>query len=364
MNKPKKARPWVHKSTQELIDLQYNARTDPDVRAAVEREIAKREKRHSEAKIERYAHLDSQGLAIRRDKIATLLQGEQAENPAKVRELGVELKALNREMARRATNAGLKAKAAPVQIPAPEGHIPQWQEGKRGAPRALIRGGLFRPGNPNAKRRNFRQELIATWGNSEVRYTGEELFQDDLDVWLEILHAARKSPLDTYVELPAAELMQQRLGWSRTNASKTRLASVLTRLTATALLLRVGDVEVRTQLIGESIYDARRETVRVKLTASIRELFVTAAGDHAYTRLTNITLLGLSPMQSWLYRFYASQQLPFRPVKVETLFELSRSLGSIENFRETLRLAVRELLARDLIRATLEHGKLDVQGVK
>ena len=79
--------------------------------------------------------------------------------------------------------------------------VPLWTERVRGLPNAFARSALFCIG-ARSVRRMMNNVVISSVHHTEVRYTGEELRQDDQDLFLQLvsLGAARKVAEDRFVD--------------------------------------------------------------------------------------------------------------------------------------------------------------------
>ena len=73
-----------------------------------------------------------------------------------------------------------------------------WSEGSRCAPNLLLRAALF-AALGDAPRRFVDRVELATNANSKLIYTGVQLDQGDLDLWLNMLHIARLQPMGNQV---------------------------------------------------------------------------------------------------------------------------------------------------------------------
>ena len=72
--------------------------------------------------------------------------------------------------------------------------LPLWPEPKRAVPNDILRSALFAA--IQGKGREYtKQRLIAAYDGVQIKYTGEQLDQSDLDVWEQVLHLARQQPL-------------------------------------------------------------------------------------------------------------------------------------------------------------------------
>ena len=90
-------------------------------------------------------------------------------------------------------------KAAP---PAGVVQLPLWPEVKRGVPNAVLRGALFAAVQGKG-RIAMERELLAVQKGIEIRFTGWQLTQSDLEVWEQALHLARQHPPGTRCDFTA-----------------------------------------------------------------------------------------------------------------------------------------------------------------
>ena len=99
-----------------------------------------------------------------------------------------------------------------------------WPQELRGLPNVFARSALFSVGNLRAGPRKFlKRHPLAALSGINIVYTGEQLRQDDEDVFLQILHIGRMQELGTEVRFTAASMITE-LGWSRNTKSYKRLA--------------------------------------------------------------------------------------------------------------------------------------------
>jgi len=77
--------------------------------------------------------------------------------------------------------------------------LPLWPEPTRGIPNPVLRGALF-AAVQGKNRAVFQRELLACQKGLQIRFTGIQLDQSDLDVWEQALHLARLHPLGTRCE--------------------------------------------------------------------------------------------------------------------------------------------------------------------
>ena len=221
--------------------------------------------------------------------------------------------------------------------------LPLWPDQRRGVPNDLVRGALFTVGNVRLKRNFLRNTVVATLSGLEIRYTGEELRQDDQDVFLQIVHLARLVPLGTPVRF-TAHAMLKALKWHPNVRSYTRLRDTVARLKATGLEVRGDKRGYAGSLIRDFFWkdDSTGENSRewaVRLEPEIAALF----GHVAYSQIEWGQRLALGHLAKWLHSFYHTHRKPL-PIKVDTIRKLCGSATKdLSKFRQLLRDALQEL---------------------
>jgi hypothetical protein len=229
--------------------------------------------------------------------------------------------------------------------------LPIWPADLRGLPNCFARSALFNVANVRAGARdNLKRRPIAALRGIEITYTGEELRQDDEDVFLQILHIARMHPLGTHVQFTAYSMLTE-LGWTKNSASYRRLVDCLDRLKASAVAVTVElpGAGARQNYTGSLIRsfrwkeDAGGATLRqweILLEREIISLF----GPATYSRLDWKMRLKLSPLAKWLHSFYITHAEPY-PYSVAKLHELCGSeIAELRKFRYKLKLAAGRLV--------------------
>lgn len=231
--------------------------------------------------------------------------------------------------------------------------LPLWPKDMRGLPNVFARSALFGVANlRKGERQNFKRRTIAALKGITLVYTGEELRQDDEDVFLQILHIGRLQPLGTEVRFTAYSLLGE-LGWTRNSGSYKRLTDCLDRMTASSLAVTVeGPNGGRENFTGSLVRSFRwkesasGESLRewkILLEKEIISLF----NPESYSRLDWKVRLKLPPLAKWLHTFYHSHERPF-PYKVETFHVLTASgTAELRMFRHKLKKALALLV---------EHG--------
>ena len=226
--------------------------------------------------------------------------------------------------------------------------LPLWSDARRGIPNDLVRGALFTVGNCRAERAFRKNIKIATLGGVDVSYTGEELRQDDEDVFLQLVHLARLIPLGGAIQFTAHSLLKS-LEWATNKPSYDRLKRTIQRLNATGLEISSNTGGYSGSLIRN--FDWREEdgsssrAWTVRLEPKIVSLF----GHVKYSQIIWEKRLQLGNLAKWLHSFYYSHAQPY-PMKVETIHLLCGSTTkSRAKFRQLLKKSLNELLTVEFL---------------
>lgn len=252
------------------------------------------------------------------------------------------------------------SKSSSTVTPLPE-QLPIWPQDVRGMSNALARSALFNVANARkGERANLKRVAIASLQGTTITYTGEELRQDDEDVFLQILHVGRMHPLGTHVQFTANSLLRE-LGWTSNTSSYRRLVDCLDRLKASSVAVTVqlndggrrgytGSL-IRSFRWREDSDGAPLRHWEILLEREIVALF----GPDSYSRIDWELRLSLPPLAKWLHSFYVTHAQPF-PYKVETLYKLTGSeIAQLRQFRYKLKQALALLVERGfLVKASID----------
>ena len=85
--------------------------------------------------------------------------------------------------------------------------LPLWPEAKRGTPNSFIRSALFSA--IQSKDRQFLKEVtLASQDGITVKYTGQQLNQEDLTLWETLVHLAKDHPLGNVCTFTAHSILK------------------------------------------------------------------------------------------------------------------------------------------------------------
>lgn len=221
-------------------------------------------------------------------------------------------------------------------VPITQQSLPLWSDRVRGAPNALARSALFTCADKRKERRSFEKALIVSVAGQEIRYTGKELRQDDLTVWLQLVHLARMQPVGDVVEVSANALLTA-IDWGSNAAAYNRLRDSVSRMREGSIWVARDDGKgfsgnLIMRMEWSDAGSATREKWRLYLDPNILVLF----RPDDYTLLNCEARLRLSAFGQWLLLFFSTHASPY-PYKVETLYRLCGSTSkTLSGFRRNL----------------------------
>ena len=244
--------------------------------------------------------------------------------------------------------------------------LPIWPEDMRGLPNAFARSALFTVANTRkGARDNFKRKVIASVAGITITYTGEELRQDDEDVFLQILHVSRFHELGTYVQFTAYAMLKE-LSWTTNSASYKRLIDCLDRLKASAVTVTLTMPNGAQRGYSGSLIRSfrwRQESDSAPLRqwqVLLEKEIVSLFGPTDYSRLEWRTRLLLPPIAKWLHSFYYTHREPV-PYSVTRLKELTGSeIKEVYQFRYKLKKALELLVAQQFFAAARIDSRTDL----
>lgn len=270
-------------------------------------------------------------------------------------ELKKAMERLESKVKSRALDSLKPSAAVPMQLPL-------WENRLRGLPNAMARSALFTCANHRSPREDYKRHLVASLGNYEIYYTGVELRQDDEDVFLQIVHLARTTPLGDVVEVSGNQLLRV-LGWNNSSRDYDRLRSSIERLKDGTVRIanKDGTAGYAGSLIRKYAYQGlgdsdHRTKWQIFLEREIANLF----GDKTYSLTGWDERLRLKPLSKWLHSFYHTHEAPF-PYSTEKLMVLSGSKSSdVRYFRRDLKAALDELVVCGFLSSWKHRKENDV----
>src|SRR3990167_9816790 len=203
--------------------------------------------------------------------------------------------------------------------------IPHIPHDKRIIPNDMIRSSLFTIANHNSERTYLKNKKISSFLSTDIIYTGEELRQDDEDVWLKLIYLASQSQENEISFKPYSFLTQ--IGWAGRTQYRDRLKASLIRMSATTLEIYNHHFEkgIGLSLIRKFEWytdDAQLSYWTVWLEPEVVKLY--SELGKMYSKIHWEQRKKLKPLAKWLHAFYSSHAEP-EPVHIDRLMELCGS---------------------------------------
>ena len=261
-----------------------------------------------------------------------------------------------------------------------------WSDKVRGLPNSLARCALFTVGNRNEPRRMYAREVIASLQGIVIQYTGEELRQDDEDVFLQIVHLGRMVDVGEPFVV-TGHMVLTALGWGRSSDKYKRLLESIGRLSeGTIWVTYTNEDEVEASVAagaaapkrkrngyngrliaklkwreeGEESEQGKHVKWQFRLDPDIINLF----GKDEFTLVDWEQRLSLTSLEKWLHSFYFTHREPYA-YKTSTLYTLcGNSCATLAKFRYMLKGALRNLEESGFFESASIDPRTDLVQVK
>lgn len=216
--------------------------------------------------------------------------------------------------------------------------LPLWYENECGVPNLILQTSLF-SATSRTKRKFLQRAVIGSFKSVNVIYTGANLDQSDLDVWLGVLQLAKNHNhlLGDRIEFTERNFLRL-INRASGKSDRTWLKNVFRRLSATNLEvcaeIKNRQLEYGGSLVHEYYRDDDSELYVLVLNQKIKILF----DNNAWTKLdlkVRYALRG-NPLAQWLHGFYSTLAQPFK-LKVETLHRYCGSNAGLDSTNESER---------------------------
>lgn len=236
--------------------------------------------------------------------------------------------------------------------------LPAWPDSKRGTPNSFIRSALFAA--IQSKDRTFLKDAtLASQKGITVKFTGEQLNQEDLTVWETLVHLSRQHPLGQGCDFAAHGFLKS-LGLHTGLSQHRQLHSTIIRLTACAVEITHEGKTYFGPLVKSGFKHELTNHYRIELNKELIRLF----GESQWTALDwqqRQQLRGKHLAQA-LHAFYSSHSQPF-PMKLESLQAITGSRNSQPaSFKRQVRAALEILVALGFLQSfEIERGQVSVR---
>jgi len=222
--------------------------------------------------------------------------------------------------------------------------LPHVPFGKRIVPNDFIRSSLFTVTNHKAKREYIKDRELVTFGDTGITYTGEELRQDDEDVWMQVIQACAQTK-SNYVEFAPYTLVRW-LGWPSTPQYKEKVKNSISRMVATNINIKnkLVNAGLNLSLVRKFAYKGDTNEFLRKWKVWLEPEIIVLFSNMHYSKILWDQRQKLRPLAKWLHSYYSSHAEPFA-IKVATIHNASGSkTKAMKHFRATLRKALIQLV--------------------
>ena len=212
-------------------------------------------------------------------------------------------------------------------------------------PNVVIRSALFGL-VAKGSRKYIKNEDICSWGDSKIKYEGEQLDQSDFDAWMLLIKWCGRKVFQErdYVrlEFPLHRFLKE-LGKSTGGKDRIWATQCLERLTGRILV--VDDYRYKGGLIHESYIDAETKKAVVLINPKLAQVFYSG-----FTRLDMDTRLKLKgDLAKWLHAFLKSHRGPVFTISIKKLMILVGSRTEKRYFKRNLKHALETLRESSVI---------------
>ena len=215
-----------------------------------------------------------------------------------------------------------------------------WSDDIRSAPSHLLRSALFSIVK-RGRRKAFNQELMAAFKGTEIKFTGWQLDQSDLEVWMEAVHEARPTQESAGVfKIHFQERsFLKAIGRHGGGSAIAWLRNSIGRLQTCGVSLTIGDYEYQGSLVEKFAQDKKTGRYFLILNSDLVGLFQTG-----YTKMHLQNRLKLKTnFAKWLQAYILSHKNPHQ-IGLERLKNLCGSeTKSLRKFRQQIGNAMDEL---------------------
>lgn len=224
--------------------------------------------------------------------------------------------------------------------------LPTWPDAVAGIPNLLLRTALF-AAIQGRGRRTMLRELVGSLEGTEVRFTGIQLDQLDLDVLEILVHLARRRPLNSLVYVSANEILKS-MGREEGGEQHKWLKDAIARLYSGGVEITYQGKKTFFGTLFKGFRDEETQRYVIQFDTALLALY-----DTGWTQVDRSIRRALrrKPLALWLHGWYSSHASAY-PLKVATLYQLSGSKNpQISSFRRQVREALDALLELGFIGA-------------
>jgi hypothetical protein len=233
-------------------------------------------------------------------------------------------------------------------------YLPTWRENRHGSPNSFLRSALFAAIQSKDRADLKKAELFSQQGIS-VTYTGQQLNQEDLTVWLALVDLMKKDPLGTECKFTSHEILKY-MDLGTGGREYERLNDAIVRMIACAVVIKTGTRTYMGSLIDGCDIDEHTKVYRLNLNRHLVKLF----GENDWTAINweQRKQLRHKPLCLKLHDYYSSHEMPL-PVSIEFLLNITGSTNSQKaSFKRQVKTALEELVKINFLKGYSIEGDM------
>jgi hypothetical protein len=191
-----------------------------------------------------------------------------------------------------------------------------------------------------------------------VKFTGEQLNQEDLTLWENLVHLAKEQPLGNVCEFTAYDILKT-MGLGDGGIDRERLHEGIIRLGACMVEILINNQNTYfSNLIAQGVKNEETGRYKIQLSKSIIRLYA----QTTWVDFEQRAGLRRKPLAQFLHGYYSSHKIPF-PVKIETIHKLSGSKNKrMANFKIQVEVALKELVKIGFLDIyKIDSGKVEIR---
>lgn len=224
----------------------------------------------------------------------------------------------------------------------PSLHVPF---NSRVIPNDMIRSSLFTVCNSSIARDYYKNKKLFSFYSTDITYTGEELRQDDMDVWMELIFLASSCESDCLSFRPYQLIGD--IGRPKRPQYKTQVKDSLERMSATNVTIynNYFSEGISLSLVRKFQWNdagGQLKEWHVWLEPEVVKLFEKLG--HTYSKVHWEQRKKLKPLAKWLHAFYSTHAEP-QPIHLSKILKLCGSrMSTLRHFKENIRKSLLELV--------------------
>ncbi len=255
---------------------------------------------------------------------------------------------LTKDFKRRATAQQTNSQERKLKAPAKPVQVPFWPEPVRVIPSELLRSALF----SCARRTEFLdQTLLASWGDTQLTFTGARLTQFDETLWLQLIHLHRGQSVGPGLKIHvSARALMKDLGIKTAGGSGfKRLIKSLNRLMGAVVTLQRGS---QTVMLANPVRRAAIDEATERFAVELNPDWMLLLKENATYLDWEVRKALPTGIATWMHRYILSHRAtashPHR-IGLEQLRQLSGMLSSPKEFKRTLKRSMEKIQNEGII---------------